>query len=191
MADRAFCGKCDAPIPGESPSGDQRKPCPQCGSMARRISLQGHGKPTSHAKRQRAAMYLAIAIELRRLAKAKGRTPAWPYVRLFLRGRSLEVGLKAFLLLHNWTEIDVKQKLSHRLERSLTEARKAGLCVRLPSPIAERELKAFSSFYWDKRFEYFTLLELFVPSAATKCTALWRYATSVHIAILKAFLPAA
>ncbi len=42
MADNVFCNNCGAPITSEPPSGDpaQRKPCPRCGSTARRFSLQ-------------------------------------------------------------------------------------------------------------------------------------------------------
>ena len=53
MADGVFCNDCGAPIIGESSNGDpaQRKPCPQCGSLARRyidtgtvgLGLKGSG----------------------------------------------------------------------------------------------------------------------------------------------------
>lgn len=37
-----FCGKCGTPIYDEAPSGDpkKRKPCPKCGSTARKFSLE-------------------------------------------------------------------------------------------------------------------------------------------------------
>ena len=37
-----FCGKCGTPIYDEAPSGDpkKRKPCPTCGSTARKFSLE-------------------------------------------------------------------------------------------------------------------------------------------------------
>jgi hypothetical protein len=42
MANSVFCKNCGAPITGESLSGDpaERKPCPHCGSLARRFELQ-------------------------------------------------------------------------------------------------------------------------------------------------------
>jgi Nudix N-terminal len=45
MSDSVFCNNCGAPIIGESPSGDpaQRKPCPQCGSLARSFNAQLSG----------------------------------------------------------------------------------------------------------------------------------------------------
>ena len=41
MTDTVFCNNCGTPIPNESPSGDpaQRKPCRQCGSLARRFDV--------------------------------------------------------------------------------------------------------------------------------------------------------
>jgi hypothetical protein len=62
------------------------------------IPLVGTTRPSAHLIRHRACMYLAMAMELRRLALRRGRTPAYPFVRLFLRGRGLELSLKAFLL---------------------------------------------------------------------------------------------
>ena len=43
--DDTSCNNCGTPITSEPPNGDpvQRKPCPQCGSMARRFSL--HAEP--------------------------------------------------------------------------------------------------------------------------------------------------
>jgi hypothetical protein len=42
MDDSVFCNNCGAPITSEPASGDpaQRKPCPRCGSTARRFNLQ-------------------------------------------------------------------------------------------------------------------------------------------------------
>jgi hypothetical protein len=40
----AECAICGEPITGESPSGElkKRKPCPRCGSLARKFFVQAH-----------------------------------------------------------------------------------------------------------------------------------------------------
>src|SRR2546430_2590756 len=45
MVDSVFCNNCGTHLIDESPSGDpaQRKPCPRCGSLARRFDVHMSG----------------------------------------------------------------------------------------------------------------------------------------------------
>jgi hypothetical protein len=152
------------------------------------VRLSGTGFPTAYTKRRRAIFYLATAIELRRLAYRRGRTPAFGYVRLFLRGRWLELSLKAFLLLRGWTGAQVKSQLRHNLQRCLDAAVREGLNIQPPTPEAVEQLAAFDRHYRDKRFEYFSTFELLAPVTARSYRALWQLADRAHQEVLKQFL---
>lgn len=154
------------------------------------VHLSGTASPTKYTKRVRASMYIAIAVELRALARRRGQSPAFNYVRLFLCGRAFELSLKAFLLLNGWTATDVK-RLRHSLSKCLGAAIKQGLMVRAPSARAFSELQAFDQLYKDKRFEYFSTFELIVPSVTSTYSRLWRYASRVQQEVMRAFLASA
>lgn len=155
-----------------------------------RISLSGTAHPTAYTKRQRATMFLAIAMEFRGLARHRGRTPAYPHVRLFLRGRTLELSLKAYLLLSGASTKDLKN-VGHCLQRALTSATKAGLAVPVITPKAQQQMESFDRFYRAKRFEYYSSIDLLLPSATDSYRAFWRFADLVHQAVLRSFLAAA
>lgn len=98
--------------------------------------------------------------------------------------------MKAFLLLNGATTNDLK-KVGHSLRRAIQAAEQAGLVSVRPSAKAKTQLDTFDRLYRDKRFEYFSSLDLFLPATTHELRAFWRYSDLVYQAVLRDFLPAA
>jgi hypothetical protein len=84
--------------------------------------------------------------------------PYWataPAPVMFLIGRSLELGLKAFLIHKNVPLEEIKNKIGHNLDRALAAAEKNGLSSVALSPEDRAIIKLMNSIYATKDLEYF------------------------------------
>jgi hypothetical protein len=93
-----------------------------------------------------------------RQAQAAGRGSAFSPVPYYLYCRSLELGLKAFLLAKGGTLDELKSDLGHDLGKILREARGRGLEQTVPFAAHwEDELRKANAYYPSKGFEYFEI----------------------------------
>ena len=81
-------------------------------------------------------------------------------VAYYLACHSIELSLKAFLLIHHVTRQDLKQRFGHNLEALLERAQSLGLGALVPLSDAQvQAVQQASPYYTDKIFEYFELME--------------------------------
>ena len=90
-------------------------------------------------------------------AVAEGAPPFSP-VAYYLFARSIELSIKAYLVVHRVSERRLKSKqLGHNLEALLTEAIARDLLAHVPLSNGEQEeIRRTNRYYSSKVFEYFT-----------------------------------
>ncbi|MGH8059104.1 MAG: hypothetical protein ACREOH_18020 [Candidatus Entotheonellia bacterium] len=103
--------------------------------------------------------FLRYAKEFLQAAQAIPRQDGFSPVPYYLFCRSLELGLKAFVLAKGDTVEAVKKKLGHDLIKTLTRANALGLAAIVPvSPDELSEVAKANAYYVGKGFEYFQLI---------------------------------
>ena len=96
------------------------------------------------------------------LAVVQDTSPPPPYspVPYYLTGRSIELALKAFLLMKGFSKKDVKNNFGHDLEKLLERAESEGLGgVVTLTPEHKTAIIVANDYYCSKGFEYFEVLK--------------------------------
>ena len=91
-------------------------------------------------------------------ARSLPTNPRFSPLPYYLRCRAIELGLKAFLLVHHVPMKDLKnqRKLGHDLENIMTRAKSCGLENQIKVSVEEQcELLKANRYYASKGFEYF------------------------------------